>query len=842
MAKLNDLPELPKTQNLSLDLIDLEDLGITDELIEKDIFQPNSSGKNLDELLDEEFKDNVPTDENSLEYSNDNLIDDFEDFDEENSDDDFNLDDIDFDELSKQDNLEDIVEEQPIHEYENENNIEENEVISLENDFSSLDDLDLDNLDTELNSIFEETTVEQKPIDKNKNVMEPKAVEVPEIETLDIEEPPVILEPVDLEPVEEIIEEIPTEEEIIVEKENEPLVKLDDSKVTWFKGLQNKYISSISHSFLLDFNTKDYIVGRENLEAYITEYAAIGSFDIVIKYDLANGLQFVGPNPDLSKQNFLNDSGLNDKKTSLETDELYMALNDNPVEDDEPAIPNTPLDVFSLIAPLFKQESEIENNGRILLYLNAIDLLLPDAPIAQMSINDRKLLMLIEEIASSAEADAHNNLLIMVANNGQDVHNSLKRASTRIEKINLPLPSKEARLEFIEEELIEHQGLGNIFDGNLTPTGLSNLSAGLSKMQIEDIAFRAVSDESANGIINDKLVRERKTDIIKAEYEDVIEIIDSDITFADIGGMEKIKEYFMEEVIAPIRSNSDELWMVPLGVMFLGPAGTGKTLLAQAVAKESQMNCVNLNIAKILNKYVGASEKNFEKALQCISSMEPTIVIVEEIDNVFNGRGNDSSGVGGRLFKRFLEFMSDTTRRGKVIVIATSNYPSRMDAALKRPGRFDKKIPFLVPEKTERLSIINVLCKRKGFRFEIADAQDFSNLKQAPAEETKEKLHEMSRIIETTEGMTGAELETIVQKAITYTYRDKRDVVSINDIYRATTVVIPSTSAIQEMTAEALIECNDLDFIPEKYRAYAKKLKEKLVQKAPAVEPGSVNG
>ena len=804
MPNLNELPELPKTNSLQIDLIDLEDLGIDDNFLEKDAFNSsNKQKKDLDSLIDEDSSSKITNSKNkTVEVNNDDLLiddndmgfDDFGDFDDFE---DFSVDeleDIDISESDIQEKSESLgaPSTSDLKQSANNNNYE------------------LDTMDLEIENLFEDGIANESNED-SKIETQKKDSQSNESKVLDITE--------------------------TKNKENQEF--LNSNNVSWFQGLQNRYISSISHAFLLDFNTKDYVLGRENLESFITEYAAIGTFDITIKYDLAGGLQFIGPDPEQSKNNFLDATGLNDKKKDLEQNEIYMALNDDPAGADmEPVIPESPLDVFSLIAPLFTEKSQDGNNGKILLYLNAIDMLLPDAPIAQMSITDRKLLMLLENIASSAEADAHNNLLIMAANNGQDVHSSLKRASTRIEKINLPLPNKAERMEFIEEELIRHQNLNSIFAGTLTAAGLSNLSAGLSKMQIEDIAFRAVSDESAHGIISETLVRERKTDIIKAEYEDVIEIIDSDITFADIGGMEKIKEYFLEEVINPIKSGSDDLWMVPLGVMFLGPAGTGKTLLAQAVAKESQMNCVNLNIAKILNKYVGASEKNFEKALQCISSMEPTIVIVEEIDNVFNGRGNDSSGVGGRLFKRFLEFMSDTTRRGKVIVIATSNYPSRMDAALKRPGRFDKKIPFLVPESSDRLNILNVLCTRKGFPFEIKNIKDeMAEIKKDP-----QKTKELGQIIATTEGMTGAELETIVQKAITYAFKEKRALVSVNDIYRATSVVIPSTSAIQEMTAEALIECNDLDFIPEKYRKYAKELKEKLVEKKSFTEPGSVNG
>ena len=1137
MSDLNNIPNLPNLDNLDIDLNDLEDLGLSDDILDDSEFddivfdndttekkeevkkeehnlqnQNKKNNSNLEELLDKEFS----TKENEQESHT--------------STKDSQLDEIDFEDLTS-----------PSKKFDN---------MILNNSPEKKDALD-----DEIDNLF---------IDNNesKDITPKQADNIDDID-FDLED---LTNENEKNPVKTVIEEEKNSENTATNNIEEANISFDNFP-TWIKEMRTKKDAQISHAFLLDFNTKDYVNNRDNLKDVLLTKGILGTFDIIVSYDLANGIQFIAADEAVAKERFFDMTGLNDKKAALEDDELYAALNDTPLEeaDNTPPLPESPLDIFVLLAPLFKQPSEYGNDGRILLYVDAIEMIMPEAPVAQMQLNERKLKMIIEEISSTPTADYNNNCIIMVSNNGQDVHTDLKRSSSRIEKISIPLPDKTERLDFINNSLIKDLGLDYLFTDTLTPQGFSNLSAGLSRMQMEDIAFRAIN---AKMPITEQLVRDRKTDIIKSEYEDVIEIIDSPITFDHIGGMNIIKKYFKEEVINPIKNGEDDLWMVPLGVMFLGPAGTGKqapvsepvlttegwmpigdlmigdeiiggsgnpckvvgvypqknrnvyrihfsdgtetrvgpdhlwllenknwdtprilttkemlnnglkdkkeeykyaitlpiinfsprktsinpyivgtviassyvkkekeetsckipqkhfeiiindllveekfipkeyilnsitertavlqgiidgsnatldktdnsiiyshysksliegidelvrsmggyttinkkdnkytirmyvhpsiepfnrnetlkntvkklklktwahsnsdyakmnlihtpyseldkntkycqtngtinkssgtlvkyitdieqvededsvcimvddpthcyitkgytlthnTLVAQAVASESQMNCVNLNISKILNKYVGASEKNFEKALQCISSMEPTIVIVEEIDNVFAGRGSDSSGVGGRLFKRFLEFMSDTSRRGKVIVIATSNYPSRMDAALKRPGRFDKKIPFLVPEKKERLEIINVLTARKGFSFEVKTIEDIKNINQ-------EKQKELINILQNTEGMTGAELETIVQKAITYAYKEKRNTITTSDMYLASEVVIPSTSAIAIMTQEALIECNDLEFIPEKYKEATRKLKEQLTENAPKFTPGSTNG
>ena len=179
-----------------------------------------------------------------------------------------------------------------------------------------------------------------------------------------------------------------------------------------------------------------------------------------------------------------------------------------------------------------------------------------------------------------------------------------------------------------------------------------------------------------------------------------------------------------------------------MGVLMTGPAGTGKSAVAQAVAKESGVNAVSLNLARILGQYVGNSERNLEKALRAIKSLAPTIVFIDEIDQSVSRGGSGDSGVSSRIFKRLLEFMSDTGNRGQVVFLAATNRPDLMDAALRRPGRFDKKIPFLIPDAEERLAIFQVMAAK----YEMAGKPS-------------------AAAIDSTEGWTGAEIEAAVVKA-----------------------------------------------------------------------------
>ena len=106
-------------------------------------------------------------------------------------------------------------------------------------------------------------------------------------------------------------------------------------------------------------------------------------------------------------------------------------------------------------------------------------------------------------------------------------------------------------------------------------------------------------------------------------------------------------------------------------------------------------------------------------------SQEPVIVFVDEIDTVFRRGERDDSGVGRNIFNEFLQFTGNTNNRGKVIFIAATNRPDLLDAAPKRAGRFDKKIPVLLPEEDERAEIFKNNYKKYGFSTSIEDFSPF---------------------------------------------------------------------------------------------------------------------
>ena len=138
---------------------------------------------------------------------------------------------------------------------------------------------------------------------------------------------------------------------------------------------------------------------------------------------------------------------------------------------------------------------------------------------------------------------------------------------------------------------------------------------------------------------------------------------------------------------------------------------THNTVLAKAVAKESNMNCVALNMNSLFSDDSGHAERNLDRALECAMAMAPTIVFIDEIDEALPKRHTGSvSSISNHINKTMLTFLSDTSHRGKVIFIAASNFPEQIDPAMKRAGRFDKRIPIFAPTGYDRVRIIKISC------------------------------------------------------------------------------------------------------------------------------------
>jgi transitional endoplasmic reticulum ATPase len=526
----------------------------------------------------------------------------------------------------------------------------------------------------------------------------------------------------------------------------------------WYQDFLNKYKAGISHEFLFYFNQRDLVDNYRYIDRYIfEEFIKPRGFTIVAYYDISRGLTFL-------------DSAMEREFNIITSNEASGLMHGMP-------------------SRLFPYIDRALRSTKMALFIDHTEKIIPAGDIGSLSLEERSALIWICEWSVSAKISSVGSCVFMLADNLVDVSREVSRASYRIEPILVELPGEQERKQYIEY-LVKDKDIKM----DITFDEFAKLSSGLSKKSIKDIKLKA----EAEGVpISFEFIKEKKHSVLKKEYGDVLEFIYPEIGFEDIGGMEKAKNYMIKNIVQPIKKG--DLRRVPMGILLCGPSGTGKTLLVNALAKSSGFNCVKIDMSRILGQYVGESEKNFKKCLLGAKSQEPVIVFVDEIDTTFRRGDSGDSGVSKNIFSEFLQFTSNTNNRGRVIFIAATNRPDLLDAALKRAGRFDKKIPILLPDAKERADIFRIIIKKYGFETDITDFMPFA---------------------QKTENYSGAEIEAVVRKAYELANEDEHDgeVLTANVLNQAIERCRPSTQQVEFMTRLAIEECDDSDLLPEKYR------------------------
>ena len=184
--------------------------------------------------------------------------------------------------------------------------------------------------------------------------------------------------------------------------------------------------------------------------------------------------------------------------------------------------------------------------------------------------------------------------------------------------------------------------------------------------------------------------------------------------YEDVGGMRETIEMVREAVELPITHPEifKKMGIRPhKGILFYGPPGTGKTLLARAVANESGAHFIAVSGPEILNKFWGQSEAKLRSIFSEAKAKAPAIVLFDEIDSFASSRDAMSESFEATLVSQLLSLMDGLNDLGQVCVIATTNRPSALDSALRRPGRFDHEIEVGLPDAEARLHILKIHAK-----------------------------------------------------------------------------------------------------------------------------------
>ena len=278
-----------------------------------------------------------------------------------------------------------------------------------------------------------------------------------------------------------------------------------------------------------------------------------------------------------------------------------------------------------------------------------------------------------------------------------------------------------------------------------------------------------------------------------------------DVKWEDVGGLEEVKRELQEAVEWPMKYPGlyDKLGhSMPRGILLHGPSGTGKTLLAKAVATQSEANFVSVRGPELLSKWVGESERGIREIFKRARQSSPCVVFFDEIDSIAPIRGaGGETAVTERVVSQLLTELDGMENMHGVIVLAATNRADMIDPALLRPGRFDKIIQIPLPDKESRKSILKINAEK------IPTVTEESN-----------PLHvDMDKIAELTDGLSGADTASIANTAVSLVIHEFLD-------------SHPDVKDIEKSTIEAKVTMKHFEEAVKKVREQKDlKMGEKLV-------------
>lgn len=540
----------------------------------------------------------------------------------------------------------------------------------------------------------------------------------------------------------------------------------------WAEELRARYASGEACLFVLHGNVRDLhpvAGGYALLEGFLVSLLG-RTREVVVHYDYSRGARL----PDTRvRQRFA--ASVNARRLLRGQPEI-----------DADALPREPHRLLPVLEDFLSDRSV-----RGAVVIDYAEALCPDGDLSFAGSEDRGTLVTLQRWASDPAILGSDNLVILVTENLPDLNRKV-RGSARVAPIEIPLPDRDERLGFLRH-LTDRRREGAYAAPGVRLEVLADATSGLSRLQIDGL-FREA--QGRGGKVDFQAVSEAKRAIIERECYGLVEFVRSSHGFDKVGGMDAHKA-LLHRIVRAMKEGRRE--RVPMGVLLVGPMGTGKSFLAEAFARECGMTALKLK--NFRDKWVGSTEGNLEKILSIVRAMGYVLVMIDEGDRSIGGESQDNDGgTSSRVIARLKEFMADTSHRGSIVFVMLTNRPDKLDADMKRPGRFDLKLPFFFPETdAEREAIVRALLRKNGIRHGPLDL---------PVAARRMK------------GMSGAEMEAMLLRALDLAEEAGRDAVGPEDLDQALHDYIPSrdTATLEYMELLAVFECSSRRLLPERYR------------------------
>merc|ERR1711937_1135822 len=409
---------------------------------------------------------------------------------------------------------------------------------------------------------------------------------------------------------------------------------------------------------------------------------------------------------------------------------------------------------------LRKAFDEAEKNAPAIIFIDEIDSIAPKREKANGEVEKRivsQLLTLMDGLKQRA------HVVVIGATNRPNVLDPALRRFGRFDReIDIGVPDENGRLEIyrihtrnmkldddVDPELIAKETNGFVGADMAALCTEAAMQCIREKMELIDVEGDSIDAEilDSMSVTNEHFKFALGVSNPSSLRETVVEVPNT--SWDDIGGLEDVKNELRELVQYPIEhpDKFEKFGMNPSrGVLFYGPPGCGKTLLAKAIANECQANFISIKGPELLTMWFGESEANVRDIFDKARSAAPCILFFDELDSIAQQRGNsqgDAGGAGDRVMNQLLTEMDGVGAKKNVFIIGATNRPDIIDPALMRPGRLDQLIYISMPDYESRLSVLKAVLRNTPMSKDV----------------------DIAYVAAQTEKFTGADLTEICQRA-----------------------------------------------------------------------------
>lgn len=593
---------------------------------------------------------------------------------------------------------------------------------------------------------------------------------------------------------------------------------MPDTRVlpAWAEDLKRRYLRGEASMFLLHGNVYDAVLVDGKLwplTDFLSDVLLRESKETIAVYNLATGLRFAKKSKDAASfEELVSGSGREKVLSGLEkllsiTKKTAIVLEyaESIAPGGDPSFQGDAdrASIITLHRWSFLPEIERGDHIVILVAENLTELSPKLVSNPKVSVVDVPMPSREERRAAAVAAD--KSLSDKEADRFAEVTAGLK--AIQIFSILTPPPPMEE--ERAEREAFITGLLGGGSDAAARAHKLSTLTAGLSRDEVKKLLAPNAAEAATVATLTpaerarreaDRLIALRKREILERECFGLVEFLTPEYGFEVVGGMDEVKKdlrILAENIREGRRAR------VPMGVLFTGPMGTGKTFVAEAFAKECGLSTIKLK--NFRSKWVGATEGNLEKILNVIKAIGQVVVIIDEGDRAFgNTDGEGDGGTSSRVIARIKEFMSDTSNRGRILFLVMTNRPDKLDVDLKRAGRLDRKIPFLYSQSPEEVELVaRALVKKNRIKTDV----DLATIRDGFA----------TKLV----GYSNADVEAVILLANDDAARELGSEASVTDAHlvRAASDYFPSRDVelLEFMELLAVFETSSRRLLPAKY-------------------------